>query len=97
MAGALQIPVRPLEDILKETVFNEASMEVHFVGQERVSCEGAGGALGHPKTYYTIGDKGYVECGYCDRLFVYDPSRAGETLEGGFIEPAPAGEALPSA
>ncbi len=35
-----------------------------------VSCDGGGGALGHPLVYLTIGAQGWVECGYCDRRFV---------------------------
>ena len=36
----------------------------------RVSCDGGGGALGHPKVYLEIGDEGFVECPYCDKRFV---------------------------
>tara|TARA_R110001592_G_scaffold29350_9_gene106618 strand:+ start:38384 stop:38569 length:186 start_codon:yes stop_codon:yes gene_type:complete len=35
-----------------------------------VSCDGGGGALGHPKVWYSFDDQPSVECGYCDRLFV---------------------------
>lgn len=87
MAGHALIPVRPLEDILEETASREASLEVYFVDEAKVCCEGSGGVLGHPKVYYTIKpEKGYVECQYCDRLYVFDPSRAGTVIEGGFIE-----------
>lgn len=34
----------------------------------RVFCNG-GGALGHPRVYYTFDAQGEVICGYCDRLF----------------------------
>ena len=37
--------------------------------KREVSCDG-GGALGHPVVYLTIGPRGWVECGYCDRRFV---------------------------
>ena len=37
-----------------------------------VSCDGGGGALGHPRTWYTFDGKDVAECGYCDRLFVKD-------------------------
>lgn len=43
--------------------------EVISVSEHRISCDG-GGALGHPKVYYEIGEEGFVECGYCDRRFV---------------------------
>jgi uncharacterized Zn-finger protein len=46
----------------------------------RVACDGAsairstGGykpaALGHPRVWLEIDERGYVDCGYCDRRFV---------------------------
>lgn len=38
-------------------------------------CDGAtgivgGAALGHPRVWLEIDEKGYVECGYCDRRFI---------------------------
>jgi uncharacterized Zn-finger protein len=47
--------------------------EIIVVNHTRVSCEGVGGALGHPKVYLEMGDEGFVECGYCDRRFVLSP------------------------
>lgn len=44
--------------------------EVIEVTTRSVCCDGGGGPLGHPKVYYTIGDAGFVQCGYCDRRFV---------------------------
>ena len=38
-----------------------------------VACDGGNGALGHPRVYLTMGDKGWVECPYCDRLFKLKP------------------------
>ena len=35
-----------------------------------VSCDGGGGALGHPKTWYSFDGQDCVECMYCDRVFV---------------------------
>ena len=49
-------PARPAEEII--------------VGARRVSCDGVGGALGHPRVWLEMGDDGFVECGYCDRRFV---------------------------
>lgn len=38
---------------------------------DEVSCDGGGGALGHPVVWYSFADRqDMVECGYCDRLFV---------------------------
>lgn len=41
----------------------------------RVSCDGAnaikgGAALGHPRVWLEIDERGYADCGYCDRRFV---------------------------
>ena len=41
----------------------------------RVVCDGAsdipgGAALGHPRVFLEIDEKGFVDCGYCDRRFV---------------------------
>lgn len=41
----------------------------------RVRCDGAdgirgGAALGHPRVWIEIDERGYAECGYCDRRFV---------------------------
>ena len=44
--------------------------EVFVVNTTRVSCDGGGGALGHPKVYLQIGEENFVDCGYCDRRFV---------------------------
>jgi uncharacterized Zn-finger protein len=35
----------------------------------RVSCDGVGGALGHPRVFLEMGDESFVECPYCDRRF----------------------------
>ncbi len=37
---------------------------------DQVSCDGGGGALGHPVVFYSFDGKDSVRCGYCDRLFV---------------------------
>lgn len=50
--------------------------ETIIVTDRRICCDGGGGALGHPKVYYTIGELGYVECGYCDRKFILKGSPA---------------------
>ncbi|MCF8880266.1 zinc-finger domain-containing protein [Hyphobacterium sp. SN044] len=45
--------------------------ETIVIDGHRTSCDGGGGALGHPKVWLEIDhDKGFVECGYCDRRFV---------------------------
>ena len=37
---------------------------------DEVSCDGGGGALGHPVTWYSFDGQDQVCCGYCGRLFV---------------------------
>lgn len=49
--------------------------EIIYVKERRVSCNGDGGALGHPLVWYSLED-GEAECGYCDRKFVFDPEKA---------------------
>lgn len=54
--------------------------ETTYVDSHRVSCDGSGeiragagyqpSALGHPRVWLEIDEKGYVDCGYCDRRFV---------------------------
>lgn len=47
--------------------------EIIRTDKRRVSCDGSGdipAALGHPRVFLEIDEKGYAECGYCDRRFV---------------------------
>ncbi len=47
--------------------------EVTRTSSQRVACDGAGdipAALGHPRVWLEIDEKGFVDCGYCDRRFV---------------------------
>jgi NADH dehydrogenase (ubiquinone) Fe-S protein 6 len=47
--------------------------ETFRVTTNAVQCDGSGqvdAALGHPRVFLRIDEKGYVECGYCDRRFV---------------------------
>ena len=54
--------------------------EITFVDRTRVSCDGAGeirggagyrpAALGHPRVFLEIDERGFVDCGYCDRRFI---------------------------
>ena len=49
--------------------------ETILVSASRVSCDGAseirgGAALGHPRVFLEIDERGYAECGYCDKRFV---------------------------
>jgi uncharacterized Zn-finger protein len=47
--------------------------ETVYTSTTRVACDGAtdiSPALGHPRVYLQIDDRGYAECGYCDKRFV---------------------------
>ena len=37
------------------------------VDSDRVSCDGDGE---HPRVLYTVPEDGYVQCGYCDIMFM---------------------------
>lgn len=51
---------------------NMSADDAEFVTTRRVSCDGGGGALGHPKTWLDMGQDNQVECKYCDKLFILD-------------------------
>jgi uncharacterized Zn-finger protein len=55
----------------------DTALETIEVSERRVSCDGGGGALGHPKVYLQIGEEGFVECPYCDRRFVLKAGAGG--------------------
>ncbi|MDH3594472.1 MAG: zinc-finger domain-containing protein [Rhodospirillales bacterium] len=40
------------------------------VDTEVLSCDGGGGALGHPLVYLNMEGKGRIDCPYCGRRFV---------------------------
>ncbi|WP_045391528.1 zinc-finger domain-containing protein [Falsirhodobacter sp. alg1] len=45
--------------------------ETQIVTTRTIACDG--GAGGHPRVWLTIPhDKGFVECGYCDKRYVLD-------------------------
>jgi len=44
--------------------------DVIEVTEHRISCDGGGGALGHPKVYLDMGQDTSVCCKYCGRVFV---------------------------
>jgi len=58
--------------------------EVIRVKTNSVKCDGSGQidpSLGHPRVFLRIDEKGFVDCGYCDRRFI---------LEGGPADAAAA-------
>lgn len=52
-------------------------VETIYVDGHRVACDGGGGALGHPKVWYEMGEEGQVECLYCGRVYVQRPAADG--------------------
>ncbi len=51
--------------------------ETKVVTSWKVACDGGEGALGHPRVWLVIPeDRGWVECGYCDRRYVIDRDHA---------------------
>ena len=67
--------------------------EVSFVTSPRVACDGSAGldpALGHPRVYLQIDEKGFVDCGYCDRRFILKagPADTGVASEDGGVPAA---------
>ena len=54
--------------------------EYEITSAHRVACDGGEGALGHPRVYLTVDpDTGFVECPYCDKVFI-DEAKASEVL-----------------
>ena len=55
--------------------------ETVYTDSTRVSCDGASdirqgfgyrpSALGHPRVWLEIDEKGYVDCGYCDKRYIF--------------------------
>ena len=50
---------------------NQKSENKIEVEGRSASCDGGGGALGHPKVYLEMGEATEVECPYCGRTFVH--------------------------
>ncbi len=60
--------------VIKPEQINLATIAV---STHLVACDGGGGPLGHPMTYYEIGSEGTATCNYCDRKFVLTPTTDG--------------------
>lgn len=48
----------------------EKIKDIIKVEEQRVACDGDGGALGHPRVFLNLGKDGHVECPYCERSYV---------------------------
>ena len=60
------------------TITPGTNEDMDLTKEHKVSCNGGGGALGHPLVYLEMGADGEVTCGYCGRRFV---------LKGGPADP----------
>ena len=57
---------------LKDRRVTIEAPETEIVDTMRVACDGGEGALGHPRVWLMIdSEKGWVECGYCDKKFLH--------------------------
>ena len=52
--------------------------KVIIANDSRISCNGGGGPLGHPKVWLSLGGDGQVTCPYCSRHFAAAPPQAHE-------------------
>ena len=50
--------------------------ETLYTDKSKISCDGAGGALGHPRVYLAMNSDEQVECPYCDRLFILEGGKS---------------------
>ncbi|MFB0995009.1 MAG: zinc-finger domain-containing protein [Paracoccaceae bacterium] len=49
--------------------------ETEITASRKVACDGGEGALGHPRVWLFIPlEKGFVECGYCDKCYLHESS-----------------------
>jgi uncharacterized Zn-finger protein len=53
--------------------------ETVTVTSTRAVCDGSEGALGHPRVFLEIDQRGYIDCPYCDRRFVLKGGRGEES------------------
>ena len=44
--------------------------ETIYSDSETLSCDGGGGALGHPRVFLNMEGKGQIDCPYCGRRFI---------------------------
>ena len=64
-----------------EQIMPVETPETVEVESSRASCDGGGGALGHPRVYLEMGEADFVECPYCDRRFVLPAGSEGPESE----------------
>ena len=59
----------------------DSKHEIELTTEHKVSCNGGGGALGHPLVFLKMGADGEVTRGYCSRRFVLKGGKADPALE----------------
>lgn len=67
------------------------------VTHRRIACDGTGNglpaALGHPRVFLEIDERGYVDCGYCDRRFILAGGPADAAVAADTVPPVGASDA----
>tara|TARA_Y100001935_G_C17206346_1_gene457763 strand:- start:358 stop:534 length:177 start_codon:yes stop_codon:yes gene_type:complete len=51
---------------------DDTSINVEVVSSKKVSCDGGGGALGHPRVFLEMGNEDQIVCPYCSKLFKFN-------------------------
>ena len=54
---------------MDEKILENKNQEFELVSEKKVSCDGGGGALGHPKIFLDMGKNNKIICPYCSKLF----------------------------
>jgi len=52
---------------------NTSTDKLEVVKTKHVSCDGGGGAMGHPLVYMDMAGDNSVTCKYCGKIFKLDP------------------------
>ena len=65
-----------MEDIILKNQPPSSEVIVVDNDADEVACDGGGGALGHPKVWYSFDGPDVTECGYCDRIFIKERAAA---------------------
>ena len=56
---------------MDEKILENKNQEFELVSEKKVSCDGGGGALGHPKVFLDMGKNNKIICPYCSKLFSF--------------------------
>jgi len=59
-------------DVREGPTMSQQAPETEVVSVWRVACDGAEGALGHPRVWLSLPkETGVAVCGYCDKKFIH--------------------------